>query len=203
MLRLIASLIIIVAGFAAPLNAEDAKDKAPAKAPDKPVADKPAFHLSPMILKSTDAVEHFIYGEMETDQAGMMDALQKTFFPLMEKEGKDGLILDAPPTFVYQGATQDPKQKFKLATGFPTREGAKAAGEFKVKKLDGIRCASIYFTGSLEHFGKAYESIFTQLIKAGHKPTGETRELYLFWAGEASPNTVVEIQVAIAPQEKK
>ena len=50
MLRLIASLIIIVAGFAAPLNAEDAKDKAPAKAPDKPVADKPAFHLSPMIL---------------------------------------------------------------------------------------------------------------------------------------------------------
>jgi len=199
MRELLASFLFV----AATATALAAEDKAPAKAADKPAAAKADFHVSPMIIKNTDAVERFIYGEAETTQEDMMETMQKIFFPLMEKDGKDGIVLNYPAIFVYQGASQDPKQKFKLATGFPAREGTKAVGEFKVKKLDGVRCASIYFTGSLEHFGKAYESIFTQLVKAGHKPTGETRELYLYWAGDASPNTVVEIQVVIAPEEKK
>jgi general secretion pathway protein G len=191
-------LVALLAVISLPAYGEDK-----ARAAAAPAKEKAPYHLSPMIIKNTDAIEKFICGEAETTQEDMMAALQKTFFALMEKEGQDGAAFDYPAIFIYEGNTGDPKKKFKLTTGFPAKENAKAIGEFKVKKVEGIRCASVYYTGSLEHIGKAYESLFTQLIKAGHKPTGETRELYLFWAGEASPNTVVELQAAIAPADKE
>lgn len=198
MQRLIVCLIVSAA-----VNVAIAAEEKPADAAPKAAAEKPAYHLSPMIIKDTDAVDHFIYGEAETDFATMMDTLGKTFFALAELEGKNGAAFDYPAIFVYHGNTGDPNAKFKIATGFPVKETVKPVGDFKIKKLDGIRCASVYYTGSLEHIGKAYESLFGQLIKAGHKPTGETRELYLYWAGETSPNTVVELQAAIGKEEKK
>lgn len=177
-----------------------AKDKAPAVAPAK--VEKKAYHLSTMIVKDVKAMEAFIAGEAETTRNDMMDALGKTFMPLMEKEGENGTVFDYPAIFIYQGASAEPDAKFKLSTGYPVKPGAKAIGEFKVKKVEGFRCASFYFTGSLTHFGDAYAELFAQVIKAGHKPTGQTRELYLFWDGEDSVNTVVEIQVGIEAAKK-
>lgn len=196
------ALLLTPRGSANADPSPQAKDKAPAAAAPTAKAEKKDYHLSPMIVKDIKAIEAFISGESETTRTDMMEALGKTFFALMEKEGENGTVFDYPAIFVYQGASGEPDKKFKLSTGYPVKAGAKAIGDFKVNKLEGYRCASVYYTGSLTHIGDAYSELFTQLIKAGHKPTGQSRELYLFWDGEDSPNTVVEIQVGIAEEKK-
>jgi effector-binding domain-containing protein len=126
----------------------------------------------------------------------MAKTLDKTFMPLMEKAKAAGL-LGGPPIFVYHGATGDPTAKFTLDTGLTVPADTKALGEFKVKKLPALHAATAYFTGPLASLGAAYAQFFPQLMQAGHIPTGDMREVYLFWEGPESANNVVEIQIGI------
>jgi general secretion pathway protein G len=197
--------LVLVAGPRGSANADPSPPTQKERTAPASTVEKKDYHLSTMIVKDIKTIEAFISGETETTLNEMMEALGKTFFPLMEKEGENGTVFSYPAIFVYHGASADPHKKVKLSTGFPVKPDAKAIGDFKVKKLEGYRCASVYFTGSLMHIGDAYGELMAQVAKAGHKPTGQTRELYLFWDGDDSPNTVVEIQVGIAevPKDEK
>lgn len=188
--------------FAAVSIAED-KPADPKAAPAKEdKAEAPKFHISSPIVKDIEPIEAFICGEAETNFEQFMDTLSKTFFPLMEKEGENGTVFQGAPIFIYHGASQDPAKKFKFTAGYAVAPDAKPIGEYKIKKIDGYRCLSVYYTGSLETIDQAYMQLFAQVARAGHTPTGQTRELYLDWHGEASPNTVVEVQVGIAAEKK-
>ncbi|MEX2216605.1 MAG: GyrI-like domain-containing protein [Phycisphaeraceae bacterium] len=199
MYRIVALSLLAVTALVVPALAQD---KAAPQDPKSAPAEKPTHHLSSPIVKDIKELEHFIYGEAEITFDTMMDAMTKTFFPLMESLGKNGVVYDYPAIFVYKGATEDPKKKFTFQTGYPARPDCKAPEGFKIRKLEAHRCVSIYFTGPLTELEAAYKAVYAQIAKAGHQPTGESRELYLFWDGEASPNTVVEIQVGIARPAK-
>mgnify|MGYP002624852251 CR=1 FL=1 len=175
----------------------------PSTPPPAAESETPKFHLSKPIVKDIAELEHFVYGEVETTFETMMDAMTKTFFPLMESLGKDGVVYDYPAIFIYNGVkSDDPKAKFTLVTGYPARPECKAPKGYKIGKLEGHHGLSADFTGPLSEISHAYQAIFKDLLAAGHQPTGQTRELYLYWDGEESPNTVVEIQVTIAKPGK-
>jgi hypothetical protein len=97
--------------------------------------------------------------------------------------------------FVYQGATQDPTRKFKLQVSFAVLEGTQPQGQFKVRRLEPFKCATVLYGGPISSIAQAYEKVFGGL--GGNTPTGETREYYLHFEGVESPNNVQIIAVGI------
>ena len=66
-----------------------------------------------------------------------------------------------------------------------------------MRPLDAFKCAALVLSGPVSALGDAYQKLYGDLVPAGYKPTGEMRELILYWEGEGSPNNVVMIAVGI------
>ena len=94
-----------------------------------------------------------------------------------------------------QGATQDPNKKFKLQVSFAVLEGTEAQGDFKVRRLEPFKCATVLYGGPISSIPRAYEKVFGGL--GGATPTGETREYYFHFEGVESPNNVQLVAVGL------
>ena len=49
----------------------------------------------------------------------------------------------------------------------------------------------------MDQQGQAYQKLIPALSAAGHKPTGEEREMCLYWEGVESSNNVFLMQIGI------
>jgi effector-binding domain-containing protein len=138
-----------------------------------------------------------LYREVETS----LSEMGQTVVPIVEqldKLVKDKKVVYAGSAiFVYQGATSDPARKFKLQVGFAVADGTAAQGDFKVRRLEPFKCATVLYGGALSSVAQAYEKVYGGVGQGGYKPTGESREYYLHWEGEDSPNNVELIAVGI------
>jgi len=139
----------------------------------------------------------YLYGSAKTTLAELSKAVNTIMPALMEGLAGGKFIQKGPAVFVYQGVMGDQQAPFDLEVGFPVPDGAKGFDGFKTRKLKAFRCATILVTGSTAHFGEAYQKLFAGIGQAGHRPTGETREAYLYWEGPESPNNVTQIQAGI------
>ena len=143
----------------------------------------------------TLAPKTILYREVETS----LSEMGQTVGPILEqlnalvKEKK--VVFDGAAVFVYQGASADPNQKFKLQVSFAVAEDTTPQGEFKVRKLEPFKCATVLFGGPMASISKAYEKVYGGL--GGNTPTGESREYYLNWEGVESENNVELIAVGI------
>lgn len=171
------------AGFAA---------EEPKKAPEA----KPEFVVSEMRVQTFPGVT-LLCGEAETTLAKIGAVAGQTISALHKAADDAHLGVTGPMIFVYQGATGQPDTPFKLSLGFPVAEGTKPVGDFKVKKLADLRCATVLFSGPLAKLHDAYSKLFPALMGAGHIPTGEMREYYLYWESPESPNNVLLLQAGI------
>jgi effector-binding domain-containing protein len=127
----------------------------------------------------------------------MMDHINKSFAGL-EAASKQGKVhYTGAALFVYHGVTQDFAKPFTLDIGYLAADDAKAAGEFKVRKLDEFRCATVLYTGPVTSIHAAYGKLMPALGKAGHKPTTENREYYMYYETPDSPNDVTMVAVGI------
>ena len=131
-------------------------------------------------VQTTPAV-HYLYANSETTFEKMAEFIKQTL-ATTEKASKEGKVRVAgPPMFVYKGATEDMSKPFSLDVGMVVGEEAKPVGQLKVRKTDEFKCATILFTGPVQHISKAYEKLMPAVTQAGYKPTGQSRELYLWW----------------------
>lgn len=103
-----------------------------------------------------------------------------------------------PEVFVYQGMSEDMTKEFDLEIGFMVDAGTKEVGDYKVRDLAPFHCATVIYSGPVTDVGKAYQEIFTQIFAAGMRPTGEVREMYLYWESPESPNNIEVIMVGVA-----
>ena len=143
----------------------------------------------------TLAPKTILYREVETS----LSEMGQTVGPIIEqlnalvKEKK--VVFDGAAVFVYQGASPDPNTKFKLQVSFAVAEGTTPQGDFKVRKLEPFKCATVLFGGPMASIARAYEKVYGGL--GGKTPTGESREYYLNWEGVESDNNVELIAVGI------
>ena len=143
----------------------------------------------------TIGAQTILYKEVETTLSELGGVVGPILEDL-EKLVKDKKVVYGGSTiFLYQGATQDPDKKFKLQVSFTVLEGTEAQGDFKVRKLEPFKCATVLYGGPIASVGKAYEKVYGGL--AGNTPTGETREYYLHFEGIESPNNVEIIAVGV------
>ena len=163
---------------------------------------KPEFVVGEMRIQRFPGPT-YLHAERETTLA-KIGGVAGEVVPALLKAVADGNVrITGPMINVYQGATGDRETSFKLCIGLAVAEGTKPVGDFKVKKLDDFRCATVLFSGPMAKIGDAYAKLFPALMAAGHTPTGETREYYLYWESDKSPNNIVLIQAGIKePQER-
>jgi effector-binding domain-containing protein len=157
---------------------------------------KPEYTVSPMRIATLKDTAYMY----ESQQATLA-----TVGPIVDKQMnemtsamKDGAFSPTgPPIIVYHGATTDPDKQFTVDLGFPVADTATAGGDFQLGKVKGVMSATAVFTGPMTQIRQAYVRLFGQLIAAGHTPTEERRERYLYWEGADSTNNVVLIEIEL------
>jgi len=143
----------------------------------------------------TLGAQTILYREVETSLSELGEAVPPILQDL-EKLVTDKKVIRAGDTiFIYQGLTQDPTKKFKLQVSFVVLDGTEAQADFKTRKLEPFKCATVLHGGPLATIGRAYEKAFGGL--AGKTPTGESREYFLHFEGVESPNNVQFVAVGV------
>jgi effector-binding domain-containing protein len=104
---------------------------------------------------------------------------------------------DGGMVLIYHGVTMDPNQPFHLDVGYKVPKGTKAAGAAHVQELADYPCATVLYTGPIRGVGEAFQRLFPALFGAGHRPTEDLREYYLYWESPESPNNVILVTVGI------
>lgn len=169
----------------------------PPAAQPKKEAPKPAEYLIGEMHQQTIPAQDYIYGSAETTFEKLGEVVNK-FIPLLVAGIQEGKIIQkGPAMFVYKGLGEDMSKPFTLEVGWCVTDKAKEAGELKVRKTAEFKCATILYTGALANIGKAYEKLMPLVFAAGLQPSGESREMYLYFESPESPNNVVQIQMGV------
>ena len=158
-------------------------------------ATRPADFLVGPVHYQTLRPTNYLYTSTETTLNKIQDAIEEAMPNLLK--GFKQVQITGPMIMVYHNATPDPEKPFKLDVGFPIMPPDQEPAGLKVRELPQLKCATIIYTGPIDQIGKAYEKIMPAVFQAGHKTTGEIREVYMYWEDPNSPNNVVQIQVGI------
>jgi hypothetical protein len=116
---------------------------------------------------------------------------------LLRALAQGGIQTLGPILIIQRGVTPDPTRPFEMELGVLVPGGTKATGEARVRPLGAFPCATTVVTGALAEAGRAFEALFRSSMDKGRIPTGEIREMMLFWEGEASPNNMMLVQVGL------
>jgi effector-binding domain-containing protein len=193
MSRYIRSFVAIglVVASGAVLLAADQKE--PAKEPAKDAAGQVVGESREQTLRATA----FAHVTVKTSIQKIGEVASKTLEKVAKLMSDNKIFPVGPPMFVYHGASPDPAAEFTLDIGYLVPDDAKAAGDLKVTKLEKFHCMSVLYTGSVKGIAAAYGKVYPDLSNAGHTPTSESRELFLYWEGEDSPNNVIQVSAGI------
>ena len=110
-----------------------------------------------------------------------------------------GLHSFGPLLMIQRGASEDPRMPFDFEVGILAPKATKPFGEAKVRSLAAFPCATMVASGDFA--GEGGKAAFIALFKAageqGRIPTGEFREMLLYWESEASTNNLMQVQIGL------
>ena len=117
---------------------------------------------------------------------------------LMKTATELKLSQGGPVIFTYLGFYGDPTQTFTAEIGVPIPKGeaVPANDDHYVREAAKFKCAAAIFQGPLNKIGEAWQTFAGSAIAKG-EPTGESRELYLYFEAVDSPNNIVELQMGL------
>jgi len=171
--------------------------------PDRGAAAPPAppTEASPLVGElrvRTMAPVTFAYIEVETTFDRLGDAIGEAL-PKLNEASDAGRAKIAGPFGLYypKGAHAQPDKPFPVQIGHVVREGSTGGGGVKVRKAEPFKCATVVYTGPVAEIGQSYQKLFPAVAAAGLKPSGEERELTLYFESAESPNNVLLIQVGV------
>lgn len=75
--------------------------------------------------------------------------------------------------------------------------GTGAADGARVRVLEPCHCATLVFTGPFERIGVAYDALIGAMKAEGRPPSGEFRQMLLYYEREQSPNNRMLIQIGL------
>lgn len=166
-----------------------------APAPATQPAGSSEFVVSDMRVQTLPAF-NYLYQSSRTSFAEITATATRTIGELQTAIHDGKFHPDGPLVFIYHDM-MDLSQPFTLDVGFAVPEGTSAFGSSKVQKTEAFKCATVLFSGPLSHLSDAYGKAMESVGRAGLKPTGTFREVYLYWENPQSPNNVIQIQVGV------
>lgn len=158
--------------------------------------EKPDFFTGPAAVQ-TFAAGTFFHLSGRATLADLPTRISE-MVPQLERALRDTRLTGLGPIqVVYQGMGKDPGQPFEVEVGVLVPKGTKPAGGGQVRVLPAFTAATTLFTGPIAHIGKAYEALYPSLLASGRIPTAESRQMVLFWEGEASSNNILLIEIGL------
>jgi effector-binding domain-containing protein len=157
-------------------------------------AAEPEFTLGQVRVQRTRGFDYFYVGAEAT-----MERLASTIDTLRGKlesaRRKGRVVVLGPATFVYLGA--DPSGPFTLQIGYPVESRTAPIRDTKVRHLEDLRCVSVVYSGGLQHIRSAWGAVGTAVKAKGLRTTPESREVYLYFEDDESPNNVTLLQQGV------
>lgn len=135
------------------------------------------------------------YKEIKTNLKNIAQFVGIVPAQLMEDLSKEGLQTTGSQIWRYIGGDGNPETEFTLQVGIPVAEAPLNDNRFI--EFGSFKCASFVHNGSWSEFAKVYERIIGEVMVAGHKMNGETREIYHTVDFENEQNNITEIQIGI------
>jgi effector-binding domain-containing protein len=135
----------------------------------------------------------FLYVTRNTTIAGIGNVSNAELPKLFAALKAHGIVPVGPIVFIYHNANGDPKQNFSLDIGIEVADATAAPEGYQLKHEAAAHCATVLYGGSAANLKKGYQELFTNLSTRDLIPTGETREYYLSWDDDQSPNNVILI----------
>jgi hypothetical protein len=168
---------------------------------DKPPPPPAGPTIGEMRLQTVPA-QTYLYIAAETTFEKMKDPVLAGFDRLFGAAAEAKMLLVRPTMLVYQGNPHfDPQKSFKMELGIlvaqDTRLPDNAGDDIKLRKTEPFKCATILYTGHVSQQGQAYQKLIPALRAAGLTPTGEEREMCLYWEGLESSNNVFLMMIGI------
>lgn len=164
-------------------------------APATQPAGGPEFVVSDMRVQTIPGFS-FLYQSSRTSLADISATATRTISELQAAIHDGKFRPDGPLVFIYHDM-MDLSQPFMLDVGFMVPEGTSAFGSNKLQKIETFKCATVLFSGPLSHLSDAYGKVMEAVGRSGLRPTGTSREVYLYWENPQSTNNVVQIQIGI------
>ncbi len=166
----------------------------------KPAVAKQQVVVSEMRIQTMPPLT-YLCATAETSFAKMGEPVQTAFDRVFGVAAEAKLLIARPTMLVYQGNPHlDPQKTFKMEIGIIVADETTLpdnAGDLKLRKTGVFKCASVLYTGPVDQQGKAYEKLIPAIREAGLTPTGEEREMCLYWESNESPNNVFLMQVGV------
>lgn len=110
-----------------------------------------------------------------------------------------GVQTFGPLLIIQKGVSQDPAQPFDQEVGVLVSKQVGTAGEAQIRPLAPFPCATTVVSGGYAGEGAqpAFQTLFRTALEQKRVPTGEIRELVLFWEDAGSPNNLMQLQVGL------
>jgi effector-binding domain-containing protein len=156
-------------------------------------------HLIGQVRFMTARAERLFCVTTQAPRATLDDELGR-LMPLLEAAQAAAGIATAGPVVVRYFATGQ-EQLWQMDVGVPVTawDWVLPAGQAQIVTLPALRCAALLYWGSLAHIGEAYDALNRGVAQAGLAHQGEGREWYLRFAGDASDETVILLQLELNP----
>ena len=162
-------------------------------------APKPAISIGEMRIQTIPAMP-YLSTPAETTFAKMGEPVKAGFDRVFGAALAAKLFIARPTMLVYQGNPHfHPQESFKMEIGVIVTDDAKidAAEDIKIRKTEPFKCATILYTGPVNEQGQAYQKLIPAMRAAGLAPTGEEREMCLYWEGLESSSNIFMMMVGI------
>jgi effector-binding domain-containing protein len=164
-------------------------------------APKPVISIGEMRIQTIPAMP-YLSMPAETTFAKMAEPVKARFDRVFGTAYQAKLFIVRPTMLVYHGSPHfnfDPQKPFKMEIGVIVGDDAKidAAGDIQIRKTEPLKCATILYTGPVMEQGQAYRKLIPAMKAAGLEPTGEEREMCLYWEGPESSSNVFMMMVGV------
>jgi effector-binding domain-containing protein len=158
--------------------------------------DLPDFVVSELRVQDFPA-RTYVFISQNTTIAQMGEVVPAAMEKLGEAIGQQSMSPIGPPIFTYKGATGEMDKPFDLEMGFPVAEGTKGPPDLQTRQLEKYHCATVLYSGGMKDIGQAYAKVFSELQQAGLTPTGDSREMHLYFESPDSPNNISLIMIGV------
>ncbi|MFT3784703.1 MAG: GyrI-like domain-containing protein [Tepidisphaeraceae bacterium] len=139
----------------------------------------------------------FVYIESQTRLAELGQTIGTLMPQLVDASDRGQIKADGPILFVYVGM-QDMSAPFTLQVGRIVPAETPAPAGFKVRDLEGGKCATALFTGSYMRMPQAWGEFMQHAMgEAGLQPAGDMREMYLYHESPESENNVTMLMMPV------
>lgn len=159
---------------------------------------EPEFVLGPVRLHTSGGFDYLYVSattKMEDLGKTVMEPMGKAFQARDEAKAApvEGMVF----RFLDSADGSPAGNPLVVQVGFPVLPGAQPGASGKVERLGEFRAVSVLLWGSLQQMGQAYAALDQAIKEQGLEPAYESREAYLHWEADDSPNNITLVQFGV------